>query len=198
MCAATTGRIRSTHEAAETARARPAEELAPSRPTAERETARPRFRSNITLVTIPVTVTDREGQRVRDRPAAAFHVFEDRVEQKVERLEPGTVPSDIALVAVGRLSQPEGRKAVVLLTDGIDTQSQLTDAAGALAAIETSNTPVFVVRYETGDAAAFMPPWPFGVRRWLVPPDGATTSAWQVALNVEMGIVSMPRQYHGH
>jgi VWFA-related protein len=48
----------------------------------------------------------------------------------------------------------------------------LTDDAGALAAIETSNTPVFVVRYETSDAGAFVPRGAFGVRHWLVPPEG--------------------------
>ena len=247
VCAATTGTIRSIHEGPDSPAAPQRAEPAPARPDEERSTGRPRFASSITLVTVPVTVTDGNGQTVRDLPVSAFHVFEDGAEQKVERLERGTAPSDIALlidtsgsmravrevvrtsapafaaalraadrtmivsidsririqsgftrnreelqralarvgpgggtrlydalalVAVDRLSQLEGRKAVVLLTDGIDTQSQLTDAAGALAAIEASNTPVFVVRYETGDAGTFMPPGAFRVRRWLVPPDG--------------------------
>lgn len=252
VCAATTGPIRSIRGSAEDVSASPAEAPEPPRPAPARDAGRPRFRSNITFVSVPVTVTDRDGQTVRDLPLSAFRVFEDDIEQKVERLEPGTVPSDVALlidtsgsmrsvreairtsapavagalraadramivsidsrvrvlaeftrdrpaleralaqsapgggtrlydalalVAVDRLGQVEGRKAVVLLTDGIDTQSQLTDAAGALAAIETSNAPVFVVRFETGDAGIFMPPGAFGVRRWLVPPEGAEQQA---------------------
>ena len=252
VCAATTGTIRSIREPVEDVPAPPPEAPEPARPDPERDTGRPRFRSNITLVTVPVTVTSRDSQVVQDLPLSAFRVFEDEIEQKVERLEPGTVPSDIALlidtsgsmravreairasapavagalraadramiialdsrvhvlaeftrdrpalvralaqpapgggtrlydalalVADDRLNQVEGRKAVVLLTDGIDTQSQLTDAAGALAAIETSNTPVFVVRFETGDAGTFMPPGAFGVRRWLVPPEDAEQRA---------------------
>jgi VWFA-related protein len=77
----------------------------------------------------------------------------------------------LALVTVDRLRQVEGRKAVVLLTDGVDTHSQLTDAAGALAAIESSDTPVYVIRYETGDAGTYLPPGAFGIRSWLVAPD---------------------------
>jgi len=78
----------------------------------------------------------------------------------------------LALVAVDRLPLARERNAIVLLSDGRDTRSQLTDEAGALAAIETSNTPVFVVRYETSDAGAFAPPGALGIRRWLVPPEG--------------------------
>ncbi|MFO7691484.1 MAG: VWA domain-containing protein [Vicinamibacterales bacterium] len=247
VCAATPGTILSINEPAEPSPAQPAQELLSRRPAVEREAGRPRFTSGITLVTVPVTVTGRDGQPVRDLPPSAFRVFEDEVEQKVERLDQGTVPSDVALlidtsgsmravreavrssapalaaalraadramvvsfdrrirvlsdltrdrealqralagigpgggtrlydglalVAVDRLNQVQGRKAVILLTDGVDTQSQLTDADGALAAVETSNTPVFVVRYETDDARTYMPPGAFGIRRWLIPPDG--------------------------
>ena len=249
VCAATAGTIRSIGDAPESAAARPSEEPVPAVPrnVETPATGRPRFTSDITLVTVPVTVTGRDGQPVRDLPPSAFRVFEDDVEQKVERLDSGIVPSDVALlvdtsssmravreavrssapaiaaalraadramvvsvdrrirvlsdftrdrevlqralarvgpgggtrlydglalVAVDRLSGIEGRKAIVLLTDGVDTQSQLTDAGGALAAIEASNTPVFVVRYETEDAGSFVPPGGFGVRRWLIPPDG--------------------------
>ena len=248
VCAATSGTIRSIHEGPEAApspaAAGAAAALTPALPP--RDQSRPRFTSGITLVTVPLTVIGRDGQRVRDLPPSAFRVFEDDVEQKVERLESGTVPSDVALlidtsgsmrtvreavrssapafaaalraadramivsldrrirvmsefardreelqralarigpgggtrlydalalIAVDRLSEIEGRKAIVLLTDGVDTQSQLTDGAGALAAIEASNTPVFVVRFETSDAGAFLPPGAYGIRRWLIPPD---------------------------
>ncbi len=249
VCAATAGSIRSISDAPAAEPAPPAGEPVPTVPrnVEKPETGRPRFTSGITLVTVPLTVIGRDGQPVRDVPPSAFRVFEDDVEQKVERLESGTVPSNVALlidtsgsmrtvreavrssapalaaalraadramivsldrrirvlsdftrdreelqraiarvgpgggtrlydalalVAVDRLSQVEGRQAVILLTDGVDTQSQLTDAGGALAAIEASNTPVFVVRYETDDAGTFVPPGAYGVRRWLIPPDG--------------------------
>jgi VWFA-related protein len=221
-----------------------------------RDQSRPRFTSAITLVTVPLTVTGRDGQVLRDLPQSAFRVFEDDVEQKVERLDQGSVPADVALlvdtsgsmrevrevirssapafaaalraadramivsldrrirvlsdftrdrealqralarvgpgggtrlydalalVAVDRLSEIEGRKAIILLTDGVDTQSQLTDADGALAAIEASNTPVFVVRYETADAAPLVPPGGFGVKRWLIPPEAPEKAAEALA-----------------
>ena len=248
VCAATAGTIRSIHESPEAAPSQPAAAAAAPPPPAlpPRDQSRPRFTSGITLVTVPVTVTGRDGQPVRVLPPSAFRVFEDEVEQKVERLDQGTVPSDVALlidtsgsmravreavrasapafaaalraadramivsldrrvrvlsdftrdpeelrralagigpgggtrlydalalVAVDRLNQLQGRKAIILLTDGVDTQSQLTDAGGALAAIEATNTPVFVVRFETGDAGAFLPPGAYGIRRWLIPPD---------------------------
>lgn len=248
VCAATAGPIRSIHESPEATPSPPVAAAAAALPPAlpPRDQDRPRFTSAITLVTIPVTVTGRDGRVLQDLPPGAFRVFEDDVEQKVERLDQGTVPSDLALlvdtsgsmrevreavrdlapafaaalrgtdramivsldrrirvlseftrdreelqralarigpgggtrlydalalVAVDRLSRVQGRKAIILLTDGVDTQSQLTDAGGALAAIEASNTPVFVVRFETGDAGSFLPPGAYGIRRWLIPPD---------------------------
>jgi len=78
----------------------------------------------------------------------------------------------LALVAVERLGLARERNAIVLLSDGRDTQSQLTDDAGALAAIETSNTPVFVIRYETAEAGVYVPSGAFGIRHWIIPPDG--------------------------
>jgi hypothetical protein len=231
VCAATAGTIRSIHERPDAAPSPPAAAAAAAPPPAlpPRDQDRPRFTSGITLVTVPLTVTGRDGQPVRDLPISAFRVFEGDVEQKVERLDQGSVPADVALlvdtsgsmrevrevirssapaiaaalrtadramivsldrrirvlseftrereglqraiagigpgggtrlydalalVAVDRLSGIEGRKAIVLLTDGVDTQSQLTDEAGALAAIEASNTPVFVVRFETAAPGA--------------------------------------------
>jgi VWFA-related protein len=248
VCAATDGTIRSIHEGSAAAPSPPAADAASALPHGlpQRDQSRPRFESGVTLVTVPVTVTGRDGRVLQDLPSSAFRVFEDDVEQKVERLDRGTVPSDIALlvdtsgsmrevreavriaapafaaalraadramivsldkrirvlseftrdrealqralarvgpgggtrlydalalVAVDRLSRVPGRKAIILLTDGVDTQSQLTDAGGALAAIEASNTPVFVVRFETGDAGSFLPPGAYGIRRWLIPPD---------------------------
>jgi len=246
MCAATAGTIRSIHDPVETVGVQPAGEPALPRPAAERAPDVAQFRSIVTLVMVPVTVTDSGGQVVRDLPVSAFHVFEDDVEQKVERLESGSVPTDIALlidtsmsmypvrkgimasasacagalrandrvmvvmihrwirvlseftedrsklqgalaqirggaetrlydalalVAVDRLNQVEGRKAVILVTDGIDTRSQLTDPSGALAAMESSNTPVYIIRYEPSDIPIEMYGQALQTRRWLIAPD---------------------------
>jgi VWFA-related protein len=58
----------------------------------------------------------------------------------------------IALTMVDRLRAGERRKVMVLFTDGVDTGSQLTDARGALAAVDVENVSVYVVRYDTLDA----------------------------------------------
>ena len=89
----------------------------------------------------------------RIRVLSEFTRDREELQRALARIGPGggtRLYDALALVAVDRLSQVQGRKAIILLTDGVDTQSQLTDAGGALAAIEASNTPVFVVRYETG------------------------------------------------
>ena len=213
VCAATAGTIRAISDPPESVPAQPAQAAPappPQPPSPRRASGRPRFTSAVTLVTVPVTVTSREGEPLRDLPPSAFRVFEDDVEQKVERVDHGTAPADVvllidtsasmravrdrirtsasdvagasraadramivtfdsrvrvvseftkdasalqralaqtppgggtrlydalALVAVDRLGQIDGRKAVVLLTDGSDTRSQLSDGAGALAAL---------------------------------------------------------------
>ena len=65
----------------------------------------------------------------------------------------------IALTMVDRLRAGERRKVMVIFTDGVDTGSQLTDARGALAAVDAENVSVYVVRYETIDA----PTWRIGL-----------------------------------
>ena len=53
------------------------------------------------------------------------------------------------LVSADRLQVTQGRRAMVLFTDGVDTRSRIADAVGALGGIERSNIPVFVIRYDT-------------------------------------------------
>ncbi len=252
VCGATAGALRSIDGPDEDqpvpAVASPPPAVAPpTQPVSsdERDAPRPRFRSTVALVTVPVTVTGPDGSAVRDLAPASFRVFEDGVEQKVTHVDAGTVASEVvlmfdtsagmrgpresirssasalsgalragdramvvkfasrvqvlseltgdrsalqsalaaagpgggtrlydalALVAVERLTSMEGRTTVVLVTDGIDTQSQLTSAAGALSAVDATDAPVHVIRYETGDAGA----WPLGftsrVQRWLLAP----------------------------
>ncbi len=49
----------------------------------------------------------------------------------------------ITLVAADRLAAIDGRKARVLLTDGVDTRSQLADTATALAAVDRADVTVY-------------------------------------------------------
>lgn len=253
VCAATIGPLRSIHDTAGSAPASQPGEPAPPRSVAAREPAGPLFRSNVTFITVPVTVTDRSGDVVRGLPRSAFHVFEDDVEQTVDRLDVGTTASDVALlvdtsagmreprerlrtsaaafamalraadramvvkfasriqvlsefsrdrpvlqaalgaagpgggtrlydalalIAVDRLGSLESRKAVILLTDGLDTQSQLTNAAGALAAMEAANTPVYIIRYDTPDVPSLLLP-ALRITRWVIAPERPGAAEWR-------------------
>lgn len=254
VCAATEGVIHAIDDPPDasvapfaTAGSQPGDETAPTRPARERDAIGPTFTSRVMLVRVPVAVTNREGEALLDLPVSSFRLYEDDVEQRVERLDRGTMASDIALLvdtssgmreprehvrtsaaafatalraadramvvkfasrvqvlseftsdrsalqaalaaagpgggtrlydalaltAADRLIRMDGRKAVILLTDGIDTQSQLTNADAARAAMEASNAAVYVIRYETPDVASLLPPGAYGVRRWLIaPPD---------------------------
>lgn len=227
-------------------------EPAPAAPAAVAPGDAARFRSNITLVTVPITVTDADGRRITDLPLSAFHIVEDGIEQKVDRVEAGTEPAHIALLidtssgmrtviegirtvarslaralrpddqamvlsfdgriqvrseftldraaterAIGqlrqrgqtrlydavtlavmdRLNRIDHRKAIVLVTDGVDTGSQLTDAAGALAAVDTSNVGVYVVRYDTSDAPGPSLPTSVAGQPWRLAVEETQTKA---------------------
>jgi VWFA-related protein len=190
------------------------------------------FRSNITLVSVPVTVAWRDGRPADDLRAAEFHVFEDGVEQHIDSVESGKTPTDvaflvdasssmrgalaqirsasrligseirasdrvavvafgsrvllrsgfttnrerlgvtleelratggtrlydaIALAATDVLNPTAPRSAIILFTDGVDTESRLADAAGALAAISASNVEVHVVLCPFGGRSPIAP-----------------------------------------
>jgi VWFA-related protein len=55
----------------------------------------------------------------------------------------------IDLVTEDRLREVDGRAAMVVVTDGIDTYSRIVDAAGTRDAIDDANLAVYVVRYDT-------------------------------------------------
>ncbi|MDT5293574.1 MAG: Ca-activated chloride channel [Acidobacteriota bacterium] len=55
-------------------------------------------RVSTSLVTVPVTVTDRDGRYVTDLARADFHVFEDGVEQEIAFFEPVEKSLTIALL----------------------------------------------------------------------------------------------------
>ena len=214
-----------------------------------------------TLVTIPVSVIDRDGKYIPHLAKRDFRLFEDGVEQEVSDFtaveEPFSVVllldtsrstifkiEDIQRAAVAfveqlhardrvmvvsfdqevyidceftsdrgrlrraiygtrtggatklydavdlaiseRLDRIEGRKAIVLFTDGVDTASRLASARSTLERVEESNVLVYPIQYDTeGDARnptifgggrggrrspSIIDIWPFprggGSRRW--------------------------------
>jgi Ca-activated chloride channel homolog len=56
------------------------------------------FRVEVDLVTVPVIVTDANGRHTPDIAASDFHIFEDNVEQKIDRMIPETEPFNVALL----------------------------------------------------------------------------------------------------
>ncbi len=55
----------------------------------------------------------------------------------------------VDLVLTERLNKVEGRKAVVLFTDGVDTASRIANALSSLELVEESNVLVYVIQYDT-------------------------------------------------
>jgi VWFA-related protein len=201
---------------------------------------------DVTLVTVPVIVSDRDGKYVSDLNTRDFHIFEDAREQKIDRIIPETEPFSVALMAdtsasmrfnreeiknsaqafidtagpadrlmivsfdnrvfihseftadrgrlqsaaysmrggegtrlydaldlvfLDRLNQIQGRKAIVLMTDGVDTRSLLADSAGALVAVEESNILVYAIQYDTRSENNLRPP--ADASGWMIVPADA-------------------------
>jgi len=57
----------------------------------------------------------------------------------------------VDLVLTERLKQVEGRKAIVLFTDGVDTESRLATAPSTLELAEESDVLIYTIRYNTAD-----------------------------------------------
>jgi VWFA-related protein len=55
----------------------------------------------------------------------------------------------LELLVTQRLNKIQGRKAIVLLTDGVDTASRLSDLKMSLARMEESDVLVYVLQYDT-------------------------------------------------
>jgi VWFA-related protein len=75
------------------------------------------------------------------------------------------------LVFLDRLNQIQGRKAIVLMTDGVDTRSLLADSAGALVAVEESNILVYAIQYDTRSENNLRPP--ADASGWMIVPADA-------------------------
>jgi VWFA-related protein len=62
------------------------------------------LKTNVELVSVPVTVIDQNGKRVLDLKQSDFRIFEDDVEQKIDGLIPETDPLNVALLIDTSLS----------------------------------------------------------------------------------------------
>lgn len=218
------------------------------------------MKMDTTLVTIPVSVTDRDGRFVPDLAKRDFHIFEDGVEQEIEHLESVESPFNVVLlmdtssstafryedmqqaamefveqlrrddkvmiasfddsvsvwceftnsreeirraiyrtkrggntklydavdlVVSDALSKVQGRKAVVLFSDGVDTSSRYSTYSRSLNLVEESGALAYSVYYDTemdnprgpvygrnpgGQPPILTPPWPQPRRRWPFEP----------------------------
>lgn len=189
-------------------------------------------RINTALVTVPVSVYDRQGRFVPDLKREDFHVFENGVEQPISYFEPTEKPFTVALlldmsastrfhlwqikeaaiafakqlrpqdrvlvvtfsdevlllteatndgqvidavietnaqpgsstrlydavdlVINERLNKIQGRKAIVLFTDGVDTSSYLASYESTLSEAEELDALVYPIQYDTTDYANVM------------------------------------------
>lgn len=196
----------------------------------------PSIKVDVSFVSVPVAASDVDGKYVPDLKMSDFHIFEDDVEQDIDRLVPVNEPLNVALmmdssrsmplkfdqiqqsalsfvevmrpddhlmvasfddrvhldaeftsdrlglrrailattlgsttrlydavdlVLTERLAPIIGRKAIVLLTDGVDTSSWLADAAGTLEDLEESNVILYAVQLDTRNDVTlqFQPGW---------------------------------------
>ena len=202
----------------------------------------PTIKIETSLVTIPVSVLDRDGKFIPTMTRRDFHLYEDNVEQEItdfssvekpfnlvllldtsrstsfkmediqhaalafiDQLHPDdrvmvvSFDSDVYidseftsdreklrqairrtrtgsstrlydavdLVITERLGKIQGRKAVVLFTDGVDTASKLASAASTIGRVEESGALVYPIQYDTEGQQAG--PWGQGPGR-MPPP----------------------------
>jgi VWFA-related protein len=215
-----------------------------------------------TLVTIPVTVSDRNGKYIPNLAKRDFQLYEDGVEQEISEFSQIEVPfhvvlmidtsrstvfrlEDIQAAAVSfveqlrkddevmvvsfddkiyvdseftsdrtrlrraiygtrtgggtklydavelaiteRLQQIDGRKAIVLFTDGVDTTSKFSNANRTIGLVEESEILVYPIRYDTeergrpniyGRGGNGPLPWPFPM-----PGGGGRSRRWPFTFN---------------
>jgi Ca-activated chloride channel family protein len=198
------------------------------------------IKMDTSLVTIPVSVIDRDGRFVPFLKKRDFRIYEDGVQQEIESLTSVETPFHVVLVldtsnstlfkfddiqdaafafvqqlrqddkvmvvsfdskvrfhcdftsdydelrraidetrtggstklyeavdkVVDRLGQIEGRKAVVLFTDGVDTASRRANFQNTIDKVEESGALVYPIKYDTeddqqGNASPSRSPWPW-------------------------------------
>jgi VWFA-related protein len=107
--------------------------------------SKPVFRANTTLVSVPVVVQDMEGRFVLDLEATDFHVYENGVEQTIDRLISESAPFQTALMVdishstglvqsafeaaaltFAKVLRPEDKLMVLSFTNKIFVESELS------------------------------------------------------------------------
>ena len=85
------------------------------------------------------------------REQSGFTSDRRELQMAINRAKPGegTKLYDAVRVAIGSLSRIDGRKAIVIFTDGVDWQSDDTSAKDNFDAIEESGILVFPIRFDT-------------------------------------------------
>lgn len=83
----------------------------------------------------------------------------------------------VDLVLTERLNKIEGRKAIVLFTDGVDTASRIASALSTLELVEESNVLVYVIQYDTQNDVAG------GGRFIITSPQGRVVADKQIQLS---------------
>jgi Ca-activated chloride channel family protein len=225
------------------------------------------IKMDTSLVTIPVSVMDRDGKFVPFLKKRDFRIYEDGVEQDIESFNSVETPFHVALVldtsnstlfkfadiqdaafafikqlrrddqvmvvsfdskvrfhsdftsdydelrraieetriggstklyeavdkVVDRLGEIEGRKAIVLFTDGVDTASRRANYKNTIEKVEESGAIVYPIKYDTEDdqqrgsvQSPTTSPWPWPTphppnrRRWPFSPfAGRLSTEWQ-------------------
>lgn len=109
--------------------------------------AAPTFRTNVVYVQVPAVVVGSDRAAITGLQASDFRVYENDVEQSIDRLVPTSVPFDVALVvdtsASMRLSMEEIQLAILGFTDRLRTQDRLM--------LVSFDERVFVEAESTGD-----------------------------------------------
>ena len=229
------------------------------RPDVEEVSAGDVVRINTTLVTVPVSVLDRQGRFVYGLRREDFHLFEDGVEQSIVHFEPTEMPFTVALVldtsastrfdleeikeaaidfakqlrpqdrvlvvtfneevyllteatndfnrisevirrkvrtgqstrlydAVDlvineRLNKIQGRKAIVLFTDGVDTASYVASGRSTLREAEELDALIYPIQYDTKEYVSKrnVNLWPFPAVIFGNPIQGSTEADYKRA-----------------
>jgi VWFA-related protein len=110
------------------------------------------------LITVPVSVFDRQGRFITDLGRQEFRIFEDGVEQEIVHFEPTEKPFTVALVldtsastrfrlseiqeaaiAFARQLQPQDRVLVVTFDDNVLLLTEATNDQSIISAVITAN-----------------------------------------------------------
>jgi VWFA-related protein len=100
----------------------------PSKPTtAPAQKQAPTISTTVETVVVPVTVKDRNGNLVADLKKDEFRVFEDAVEQKIERLITEAYPLSMVVLVdndLGRKDEEQVEPSLVSMIGGMSTSDE--------------------------------------------------------------------------